>query len=68
MDKVERPHLCLSLFAGAVLGLAAGLATHWSVGFLLFLVWVLVHGLTWGFAPAKLPHDERQEPDRKTLS
>jgi len=50
MKTIERCHLYLSLFAGLMLGLAIGLAAHWSLGLLLFVVWVAVHGLTWGFA------------------
>jgi hypothetical protein len=68
MDKVERCHLCLSLFAGVVLGLAIGMATHWRVGVFLFIVWVVVHGLTWGFAEADAAHHEPHKPDSETLS
>jgi hypothetical protein len=68
MDKVEQCHLCLSLLAGAVLGLATGMATHWSVGLLLFIVWTVVHGLTWGFAAARARHDELDIPDPETFS
>ena len=68
MDKVERCHLCLSLFAGAVLGLAAGMASHWSVGALLFLAWVVMHGLTWGFARGRPLHDKPHKPDTETFS
>jgi hypothetical protein len=57
MDKVERCHLCLSLFAGTVLGLAIGIATHWSVGVLVFIAWLAVHAMTWGFATARARHD-----------
>jgi hypothetical protein len=67
MDKVERCHLCLSLLAGAVLGLAISMATHWSVGVYLFIVWVVVHGLTWGFAGANATHDEPHKPDSETF-
>lgn len=68
MDGVERCHLCVSLFAGSVLGLAIGLATHWGVGVFLFIAWVVVHGLTWGFAGASATHDEPHKPDSETLS
>ena len=60
MDKVARCHLCLSLFAASVLGLAIGMATHWGIGLLLFIAWVVVHGLTWGFAEVhETPDDNR---------
>jgi uncharacterized membrane protein (Fun14 family) len=68
MDKVERSHLCLSLLSGAVLGLAIGMALHWSIGVFAFIAWVVVHGLTWGFAPANAAHDELRKPDPETLS
>jgi hypothetical protein len=68
MNKLELCHLCLSLFAGTVLGLALALATHWSVGVLLLLVWIVVHGLTWGFAEPSAKQDEPHQPDSETLS
>ncbi|NML19093.1 hypothetical protein [Azohydromonas caseinilytica] len=63
MDKIEQRHLGLSLFAGVMLALALGMATHWSMGLLLFLAWLAVHGLTWGFAGAIAKPDDRRKPE-----
>ncbi|WP_156902284.1 hypothetical protein [Azohydromonas australica] len=67
MDKVARCHLCLSLFAAAVIALAIGMATHWSVGALLFIAWVVVHRLTWGFAELSTAPDAPHRPEPETF-
>lgn len=41
--------LMLSVSCGVLLGLAAGGASHWAVGISLFMGWMVLHGLTWGF-------------------
>jgi hypothetical protein len=36
--------------AGLLLALVVGVASHWSAGVAVFTVWIVLHGLTWGFA------------------
>jgi hypothetical protein len=40
----------VAVSAGLLLALVVGVASHWSAGVAVFTVWIVLHGLTWGFA------------------
>ena len=39
----------VSLLVGLLLALTIGGASHWAAGLAVLLVWIGLHGLTWGF-------------------
>ncbi len=53
---------------GLLLALVVGAVSHWSAGVAVFTVWIVLHGLTWGFAaflrPGGHPTRPAMEPRR----
>jgi hypothetical protein len=40
----------ISVAAGLLVALVVGVSSHWSAGAAVFAAWIVLHGLTWGFA------------------
>jgi hypothetical protein len=63
MSRIDWSCLVLSTITGLLLGLSVGSASHWSVGIVLFVGWMLLHRLTWGFAAIPVTPSETMCPD-----
>jgi hypothetical protein len=60
MSRIDWSCLVFSAFTGLLLGLAVGSASHWTVGAVLFMGWMLLHRLTWGFAAIPVTSSDMQ--------
>jgi len=58
MSRIDWSCLVVSVLTGLLLGLSVGSASHWSVGVGLFMGWMLLHRLTWGFAAVPVTPSE----------
>ena len=47
---------------GLLLALVVGAASHWSAGVAVLMVWIVLHGLTWGFAAFLRPGERPARP------
>lgn len=63
MSRIDWSCLVLSTITGLLLGFSVGSASHWSVGVVLFIGWMLLHRLTWGFAAMPVTPSEALYPD-----